>query len=370
MVSSLSLSGKMNITINDLTFPEGGTNGFRHLIARLMSHYATEHPGHRIIFFTDKYECLQQNITTPNILFIPFGEKKGVVGKIVQQYYRFPAALRRYKPDIHICINSYPSSLNNIPQILFIDGIGFAQNPPKNALKTLVQVKSIITSSHFFQRLISAAYQIEEKNIEVIYTLPSGLYAPREEAFRNRIKKEHTNGMEYFLCEADTNEETELIVLLKAYSQFKKWQRSSMPLVLASCKADFPENFEKMLSTYKYKNDVKILTGVNDLELSELYSAAYCYINPFSNISYRCMLQAIQCHIPVISRRHEIFEEICGNAVIYVNEDTAANFASLMIDIYKDENKRADMIEKGKAQLNKYDTSLPYKQLNKLLRRT
>ena len=71
-------------------------------------------------------------------------------------------------------------------------------------------------------------------------------------------KNVFAEGCDYFLFPVNSVSEHSLIIILKAFSQLKKWQKTSMKMLFLFEK----EADEKLLpdfKNYKYKNDVKFL---------------------------------------------------------------------------------------------------------------
>jgi len=66
------------------------------------------------------------------------------------------------------------------------------------------------------------------------------------------------------------------------------------------------------------------------------------------------IIEAMQCEIPVITSNTSSMPEIGGDAALYGDPDNADSIAKQMIQLYKDENLRNSLIEKGKIQAAKF----------------
>lgn len=97
---------------------------------------------------------------------------------------------------------------------------------------------------------------------------------------REQIKEKYTGGTEYFLYTGPLYPPDLLITLLKAFSHFKKWQRSNMKLTLAGPASKKTAQLKEKLATYKYREDVVILEDPDTLTLKELTDAACAPIQP------------------------------------------------------------------------------------------
>ena len=95
------------------------------------------------------------------------------------------------------------------------------------------------------------------------------------------FKNQHTEGEAYFILDARMAGEPEVIEYLKAFSHFKKWQRSSMRLGLLLGEAlAGSTDFQQKLDAYYYKKDVHILTGPDKPALYGWLKSAYAVITP------------------------------------------------------------------------------------------
>ena len=89
--------------------------------------------------------------------------------------------------------------------------------------------------------------------------------------------------------------------------------------------------------------------------------AAYAFINPsFYEGRGTSVLDAMQCHIPVIATSGSPMQEIAGEAALFADPENVPDIAAQMMTIYKDEALRCKLIEKGKLIPAKYkwDTSV------------
>jgi glycosyltransferase involved in cell wall biosynthesis len=123
-----------------------------------------------------------------------------------------------------------------------------------------------------------------------------------------------------------------------------------MKLVLAGRRAWKNDAFLQLLTTYKYKNDV-VLTGyTEEKELAMLTGAAYAMVYPslFEGFGVP-VLEAMKCHIPVLTSANTSMQEIGEDAALYFDPQQPQDIADKMMLIYKDENLRSALIEKGKA---------------------
>jgi glycosyltransferase involved in cell wall biosynthesis len=152
------------------------------------------------------------------------------------------------------------------------------------------------------------------------------------------------------LTEQDSVEK--IIHLLKAFSQFKKWQKSSMKLLIM-CDGNLKNNNElnDKINSYKYKEDVQLLFELNREKLIQLLSAAYGFIYFSSEESAVLpVLIAMQSEAPVITNVQLFNEETASESAFFLKDNSIEALGKAMIGLYKAESLRAILIKQGLAQ--------------------
>lgn len=95
---------------------------------------------------------------------------------------------------------------------------------------------------------------------------------------REQIKEKYAGGTEYFLYAASIYPVDPLILLLKAFSYFKRWQQSNMKLIVAGATNRKTEKLKEKLATYKYREDVILIENPAAEALIELTAGAYASV--------------------------------------------------------------------------------------------
>ncbi|MBD0368451.1 MAG: glycosyltransferase family 4 protein, partial [Flavisolibacter sp.] len=169
------------------------------------------------------------------------------------------------------------------------------------------------------------------------------------------VKEKYTEGKEYFIYVGAIHLQKNIINLLKAFSIFKKRQRSSMKLVLCGRLVWKNDAFFQLLKTYKYRNDVLVTGYIAEAELAHLIGSAYALVYPslFEGFGMP-VLEALQCRVPVLTSAHSAMQEISNTAALYFDAADPASMADQLMLIYKDEDLRRTLIEKGRSVAKKY----------------
>lgn len=325
-----------------------------------------KHPEHEFIFIFDRpYEA--KLLLDKNIVAIVTGPRVSNI-LLCKFWYdiRLPALLKKHKADIFIAGNGICSLTTKIPQCLVVNDLSFLYYPSFTKKTELVFLKrytkrflqksdSIVTLSQFLQKSIISLNVVKKEKINVVHGSARDIFYPLNENEKEEIKKEYTDGKNYFIYTGAIHPQKNLINLLKAFSVFKKRQKSDWKLVLAGNMPSGNKNFSENLKTYKHRADV-VRVDVKDEEIAKLTGSAYAFIYPsFWEGEGVQILGAMNSHIPVITSENSAMQEIAGEAALYINPADYKDIADKMMLVYKDESLRNSLIEKGKLAATHYN---------------
>ena len=356
----------MIIAVNTRLLLKDYEAGYRNFIYECFRRITRQQTQHTFIFIFDRpYD--PSLIFSHNIIPVITGpEVRYPMRWWVWYNVKVPLVLKKYKADVFINVDGFCSSFTKVPQCLvmmhdpaFLDYPHFLKKNnlffiKKTAADCLKKAKIICTWSEFSKRDISETYKIDERKIEVVYTGVSELFTSIEFEEREKIKDQYSDGNEYFLFTGNIYTEKNLIDLLKAFSIFKKSQKSSMQLLITN-RFSYKNEFAENLRLFKFREDVKLLGYLTQIELAKITAASYVIIYlSLARVLYTPLIEAMKCNVPVITSNTYAIPEICGEAALYANYDDHKDIADKIMLIFKDETLRTELILKGKTQLNKY----------------
>jgi glycosyltransferase involved in cell wall biosynthesis len=126
--------------------------------------------------------------------------------------------------------------------------------------------------------------------------------------------------------------------------------------VLAGNFAGGNKQFIKSLETYKYREDVILAGNVREKELVNIMGSAYALVYPsLWEGSGLAILEAMRSDVPVIASGGSAMQEMAGEAALYVDPADHADIAEKMMHLYKDENLRTQLVEKGRNVCRQYN---------------
>jgi glycosyltransferase involved in cell wall biosynthesis len=281
--------------------------------------------------------------------------------------FKLPAILKKYRADVFVSADIFCSLTTALPQCLLLHDLAFFCKPKalkrssrffyKRYLpKFFDKAKTIAVFSPSFKMDLSLRYKIADDKIEVLYPAPKADFLPLVEAVKEEMKVKYCEGKSYFISAQRVHSQKSLMNLLKAFSIFKRRQKSNWKLVVTGSIESFSKSFTESLKSYKYRDDI-VLTGiVRENDLVKLIGAAYALIlsNQWNGVSVS-VLDALNCHIPVIAPANPFTKEIAGDAALYANTDDHSDIAEKMMLLYKDESLRDSLVEKGETVVKQYN---------------
>lgn len=345
----------VNTRLNKKTQPEG----YETFLFSMLEHLTAAFPQHQFLYVSDEpyhnTSAFQNNVT-------PVVTGPETSSSLRLQYwfnYRVPAVLRRHKADVFVSMEGICSLRSKVPQCILVSDLSFLQSSAA-AKKTaarfykkympafLTKAKIIAAVSDHSKKMISDHYKIAPEKITVIHPVVDKTFEPLDWEQHEIIKEKYAGGKAYFLCSTNSN----LINLLKAFSFFKKRQKSNMLLLIAG---NTDEIFRKEFKTYKLREEVKLLDGLDKTELAKITAAAYAVVHPvlYDDIALPA-LQALQCQVPLIVSDTGSLPSVFGEAALYVNPESFEDIAQKMMLVFKDEGKANELVKAGNELLLQY----------------
>ena len=353
----------MIIAVNTRLRKEEQPAGYEIFMFEILDRLSKNFPEHEFLYIFDKpYD--ENRIFNKNVLPVIAGPETS--NSLRLQYwfnYKIPAVLRKHKADAFLSMDGICSQRTRKPQCLLINDLSFLLCPEvlkktqarflkKFTPSFLAKAKAIATISGFSRSAIAAEYHINAEDIDIIRSGINEQFKPIGWEEKEIIRAKYADGKAYFLYSGDINKHSNLVNLLKAFTFFKKRQKSNMILLIAG-KAD--EQFIKDLKTYKLKDEVKLLENLSTGELAKITAAAYTMVYPvlYDDLALP-PLQAIQSGIPVITSNAGALPFICGDAALFVTPGDFAAIAEKMMLVFKNEDKAMAMVKAGKSILQQH----------------
>lgn len=345
----------VNTRLNKETQPEG----FESFLFTMLDHLAGKFPQHQFLYISDE-PYHGKSIFAKNVQPVVTGPKTSSSLRLLYWLnYKIPVVLRKYKADVFVSMEGICSLRTRVPQCLLISDLGFlhssslARKPQSRFYKKytpafLAKAKAIAAISEYVQKTIADQYKIAKENITVVHPAINEIFKPFHWEEQEIIKEKYAEGKAYFLCNTNCN----LINLLKAFTFFKKRQKSSMLLLIAG---NTNEHFKKEFKTYKLREEVKLLEDLDKIELAKITAAAYAVVHPVlhDDISLPA-LQSLQCQVPLVISEAGSLPSVFREAALYVNPEIFEDIAQKMMLVFKDEDRAKELVKAGNELVKLY----------------
>ncbi len=322
---------------------------------------AAGNPAHQFYFISNNEVSLASSLSNIKHIVLKQQSTSPLLWKLWYNY-KLPAVLKKIKADVLVSADGICSLRTKVPQCVFVNELAFLHHPEwygknyvsfikANLPASLLKAKSVFTFSDVVRNEIVSQYSVAEEKIIIASYVGDKKYKAFSGEEKDAVKQKFTGGNEYFLFHGTIHNRSNLTNLLKAFSLFKKRQKSSMQLLLVTDKVPAKNEFVDSLRLYKYRSEVKLLEGLNEKDTVSLTASAWCAVNLSPLYSDIYFLQnALQNEVPVISGRSEQAKELLGNAALYANQASIDSIAEQLMLVYKDEFKRNELMETGKQQ--------------------
>lgn len=350
----------MTIAVNACILPGSTPDSGGHFIITGFTALAAQFPEYQFIFITDKAAAFTFPAAKNCSVIVTGPEVKTPLRLRYWLNYKVPSILLQHKADLFVS-TAVCAMRTKIPQCLLMNNLPFVKDQQglaknwsrflQNNTGKFIQKASVIAASTIFlQQQIISRYAVKNDSVVLLYKAAHPLFSPLEWQQKEAVKAQYADGKEYFLYSGNISTGQNLINLLKAFSFFKKRQKSNMQLILAST-GNCEETFSKSLSLYKYKTDIQLLEQISMEALTALTASAYAVVYPATEESFStAAVEAMQSAVPVIASNTASLQEICGEAALYFNPADFNDIADKMMLVFKDEDKRNELIARGLEQ--------------------
>jgi glycosyltransferase involved in cell wall biosynthesis len=326
---------------------------------------AASNPEHTFLFIFDK--PFSEKINFPQNVIPLAIERKGNSRLKWKFWYKLkiPIALKRHKADIFIS-EKFISLRTIIPQLLLFPDFTFIQQPSflekktvrfykKNTSLLLNKATNVIAASDFFKKEIIKRNKINEEKIIVLHPEIANDFEEITFEEKESIKEKYAAGNEYFIYNGMISLQQNLLNLLKAFSFFKKRQKSKMQLLITGKPGIDYEQFTESLRLFRFKDEVKVLDNLSESETEKIIASAYAMIHvPVYESGYSQGLQALKYKVPAILSSTGALSESFADAALYAHPENFKDIAEKMMLLFKDEKLRKDLIEKERLQIGKF----------------
>lgn len=276
--------------------------------------------------------------------------------------FGIPRKLKKIKPDLFLSTDGWIPTKLNIKTVNVIHDLNFVHFP--EFIKPTVyryykrffplfakKADRIVTVSNFSKQDISKTYNISADKIDVVFNGSDERYKPVDEKTKNIIKEKYTNSSEFFLFVGTIHKRKNLDNIFRAFDLFKQKNDNDFKLVVVGQKKWWKGDIENSFNSMQYKDDVVFLGRVDIEGLSKITASAFAllYVSLFEGFGIP-ILEAFNAETPVITSNVSSMPEVAGDAAMLVDPNSVNEIAMAMDILYKNEDIRNMLIERGRIR--------------------
>lgn len=352
----------MEIVVNTRLLLKNKLEGIGWFTFETLKRITNDHPDDHFIFLFDRdfdEDFIFSDNITPLILSPqarhPF---------LYYLWFEFSVAaiLNRLKPDLFLSPDGYLSLKSNCKQLAVIHDINYEHYPmdvpflerkyyqhffPKFAQKAT----RIATVSEFSKNDIVETYKINPSKIDVVYNGCNELYTPINEITKQQTKLKFSQNCDYFLFVGALHPRKNISRLFQAFDKFKNDQPSTIKMVIVGVKYYWTREIKHTYLNMKHKEDVVFTGRLSTENLKNVLGSALAmtYVPYFEGFGIP-ILEAMNCDTPVITSNITSMPEVVQDAALLVDPFSIDSIANAMLYIYKDEDMRIKLIQKGRKR--------------------
>jgi glycosyltransferase involved in cell wall biosynthesis len=354
----------MNIAVNTRLLLHNRLDGIGWFMFESLKRITRNHPEHKFIFIFDR-KYSDEFIFSDNIVpVVAYPQARHPLLWYLYFDWGIPVALRNAKADIFLSPDGWLSLRTNLPSIAVIHDLNFEHLPefiPFHVRQYYYlffnrfakKAERIATVSEFTKQDLIKSYKISEDKIDVVYNGANEKYVPIDEKQKESVRSKYTNNCQYFLFIGTIHPRKNLKNLIRSFDKFKNSFSNNIKLLVVGDKKWWTKDLKDVFNNILYKEEIIFIGRLNDDELKNVIGAALAmmYVSFFEGFGIP-ILEAMYCGVPVITSNTSSMPEVGGDAAIYIDPYSVESITEAMIQIYKDEKLRNDLIYKGSIRKN------------------
>lgn len=306
-----------------------------HIFSQLLCllELARQNPESRFVFFTDQPLFKQSDIPS-NLEIKPV--KPSLKNRLLQHYwyqFKLPKILERENATAFLSLQPVVSGSKQIPQFLWLSdvedllkkqGRSFSRRTKEN----LSQFSTIIVPGHECSEALQKKYALGSKLRQMLLPIQN-------------VKSTKLNEPDgsYFAFVLTADAIPHLKTVMKAFTLFKKRQRTEMRLLLIGKESQIAEA-AKISEGYKLLKYVFLEKANENTSLLRWLSSSYA--NIFLSESFRMTEEAgviLQAERPLISFDCIFWRDVFGEAAVF-STITEEMISAQMMNLYKNEDQK------------------------------
>lgn len=204
----------------------------------------------------------------------------------------------------------------------------------------LKKVKAVITDSQASKKEVATKLGVPANKIKVVPLAADEAIHYRDLKEQQKATRLYDLPKDFILYVGDINYNKNLPVLLEAFSQVLATLPELKLVLLGKNFKDQPipewQAIKNTIEQFGLQKRVQFVTKVDSVaDLAAIYSQARVYVQPSLAEGFGLpVLEAMQCHCPVICFKQSSLMEVGGEHAIYPTEMSPVSLAAAITDVY------------------------------------
>ncbi|HHB52013.1 MAG TPA: glycosyltransferase family 1 protein [Saprospiraceae bacterium] len=198
-------------------------------------------------------------------------------------------------------------------------------------------------------------------------------YQPIPKSEKSIVKKEFTQGCDYFIFVGSLHPRKNLVGLFQGFDKYKETSESDSKLVIVGNKQYWTKEIKNTYMEMAHKSEVIFLGHLDPKTLNKLVSSslAMMYISYFEGFGIP-IIEAFKAETAVITSNVTSMPEVAGDSALLVDPFSISEIAGAMRKIEEDKTYRLELIEKGKQRVGlfswDYTAEAIWKSIEKVIK--
>ncbi|EZP41374.1 glycosyltransferase family 4 protein [Janthinobacterium lividum] len=204
----------------------------------------------------------------------------------------------------------------------------------------------VTTVSNFSKNDICSTYRIKPGHLTVVYNASSSIFHAENAA----LAKEKA-----IIAVGSIQPYKNIETLVKAFDLFKQRGGSDYVLKLIGGWNKSVFKATALAQMLEGRSDVQLTGYVADADLFKMYGSATCYVFPSRFEGFGIPpLEAMACACPVIASTAASIPEVCLDAALYFDPDSADDMAEKMLQLVNDKALQEELVKKGTENIKRF----------------
>lgn len=269
--------------------------------------------------------------------------------------------LEKIKPDVIWYPDSFVCLSTNVPSLQTVHDLAYIEYPQGSRKRDLRfynrwmqrfcrYTDHIITVSNYAKRSLARHLDIPNDKITTVYNGLDSNFKPIPLDKKKSFQNQYSGSKPYLLVLGAIHPRKNVISAIKGFEHYKEHTESDVKLIIAGRYAWKYAEVKKAIQYSPHVKDIIHLSDIEDIRYDLVACAdAMLYLSLSEGFGLP-VLEALACHIPVITSQDSAMEEVGGDALMTCNPLQINDIASAIKKVLTDHDLHHKLVQNGKKR--------------------